>query len=175
MCLKQKDWSKRGIPANSTRCPDHLSRQFLSTTSTFPYSSKNSSAEHIDAFYTWFIITNTLTHLYRQTTHTHTYTHTRTLTHTHAHRHMYKNAWICLTEEFLEVYGKVEAVVRNCLLRWSGLLFEVTGTHRFDQCFCFKHISLFCAPIGAFIRWYLLFLATKDYKCRSEVTLIPCI
>ena len=28
-------------------------------------------------------------------------------------------------EEFLELYGKVEAVDRNCLLRWSGHLFEV--------------------------------------------------
>ena len=50
MCLKQKDWSKRGVPATSTRCPDHLSRQFLTTASTFPYNSKNSSAEHIHSF-----------------------------------------------------------------------------------------------------------------------------
>ena len=64
--------------------------------------------------------------------------------------------WICSAEEFLELYGKVEAVVRNCLLRWSGHLFEVPSTHLFDQCFCFKHISLFYAPIGAFFRWYLL-------------------
>ena len=34
----------------SDRCPDHLSRKFLTTASTFPYSSKNSSAEHIYAF-----------------------------------------------------------------------------------------------------------------------------
>ena len=36
--------------STSNRCPDHLNRQFLTTASTFPYSSKNSSAEHIHAF-----------------------------------------------------------------------------------------------------------------------------
>ena len=59
-------------------------------------------------------------------------------------------SWICTAEEFLELYRKVEAVVRNCLLRWSGHLVEVVGTPLFDQSFCFKHISLFCAAIGAF-------------------------
>ena len=63
-------------------------------------------------------------------------------------------AWICSAEEFLELYGQVEAVVRNCLLRWSGHLFEVPSTHLFNQCFCFKHISLFCAPITAFFCLY---------------------
>ena len=52
-------------------------------------------------------------------------------------------ARICSAEEFLELYGEVETVVRNCLLRWSGHLFEVPSTHLFDQCFCLKHISLF--------------------------------
>ena len=32
------------IEKGVTRCPDHLSRQFLTTASTFPCSSKNSSA-----------------------------------------------------------------------------------------------------------------------------------
>ena len=64
-------------------------------------------------------------------------------------------AWICSAEKFLELYGKVEAVVRNCLLSWSGHLFEVPSTHIFDKCFCFKHISLVYAPIGAFFRWYI--------------------
>ena len=50
VCLKQKEWSKRGVPTTSTKCPDHLSRQFRTTASTFLYSSKNSSAEHIHAF-----------------------------------------------------------------------------------------------------------------------------
>ena len=58
-----------------------------------------------------------------------------------------------LAEEFLELYGKEEAVVRNCLLRWSGQLVEVPGTPLFDQCFCFKHITLFYATIGAFFSW----------------------
>ena len=59
-------------------------------------------------------------------------------------------AWIYSAQEFLELYGKVEAVVRNWLLRWSGHLVEVVGTRIFDQSFCFKHISLFCAAIGTF-------------------------
>ena len=62
ICLKQKHWSKRWVLGTSNRCPDHLGRQFLTTASTFPYSSKNSSAEHIHALSTWLIITNTLTH-----------------------------------------------------------------------------------------------------------------
>ena len=48
--FKAKRLIEKGVPATSTRCPDHLSRQFLTTVSTFPYSSKNSSAEHIHAF-----------------------------------------------------------------------------------------------------------------------------
>ena len=126
-------------------------------------------------------------HSHRQT-HTHSliqtnsyslslsHTHSLTHSHTHAHRDMYKKPWICSAEEFLELYGKVEAVGRNCLLRWSGHLFEVTGTHLFDQSFCFKHISLFCSPIGAFFRWYPPFLCyTKDFTFRSGVILNPCI
>ena len=85
-------------------------------------------------------------------------------------------AWICSTEEFLELYGKVVAVVRNCLLRLSGQLFEVRSTHLFDKCFRFKHIRLFYAPIGAFFRWYPPFLYyTKHFTCRIGVTLNPCI
>ena len=65
-----------------------------------------------------------------------------------------EKAWICSAEEFLEPYGKVETMVRNCLLRWSGHLFEVPSTHLFDQCFCFDHVTLYYAPIGAFSRWF---------------------
>ena len=61
-------------------------------------------------------------------------------------------AWICSAEEFLELYGKVESVVRNCLLSWSGHLVQVADTRLFYKWFCFKHVSLFCAPIGAFFR-----------------------
>ena len=53
--------------------PEHLSRQFLTTASTFPYSSKNASAEHIHVLKTWLIIPKTHTHR-----HTHTDTHTHT-------------------------------------------------------------------------------------------------
>ena len=68
-------------------------------------------------------------------------------------RHVGK-VWICSAEEFLELYGKVKAVIRNCALRWSEHLVEVAGTLLFDQSFCFKHISFFCAPISAFFRWF---------------------
>ena len=78
--------------AISTRCSGHLSRQFLNTASTFPYSSKNSSAEHSHALSTCLILTNTLTHIVKHTysmnhslTNTHTYTHTHTHTHTQTH------------------------------------------------------------------------------------------
>ena len=218
ICLKQKHWSKRCVPVTSNRCPDHLSRQFLTTASTFPYSSKNSSVEHINAFYTypcmrececasmsvwvckcvWFCIwvrvcvclcewvclwwwAMLIKHFY-------TYPCVREcqcvcvcvflcvyvcvclwlsvcvcvcvcvclsmwvslfVMVSHVDK-----ARICSAEEFLELYGKVEAVVRNCVLRWLGHLFEVTGTHLFDQSFCFKHISLLYVPIWAFFLWY---------------------
>ena len=74
------------------RCPDHLSRQFLTTASTFPYRSKNSSAEHIHILSTWFIITNTHTHSHRQThTHTHSHRQIHTMTHSLTHKHKHKN------------------------------------------------------------------------------------
>ena len=199
ICLKQKHWLKRWVLGTSKRCPDHLSRQFPTTASTFPYSSKNSSAEHIHALSKWLIITNTLTyidkhthththsflsrtysrfinmthhhkqtHSHWQTTHTHTLTHTHThwRTNTHAHRDMYKKAWICSAEEFLDLYEKVEAVVKNFPLRWSGHLFEVPSTHLFDQ--FLLHILPFCAPTGAFFRWYPPFLA-RPKILRAEV------
>ena len=116
---------------------------------------------------------HSLTHIDK---HTHTHTHIYAHTHTQAHRDVYKKAWICSAEEFLELYGKEEAVVRNCLLRWSGHLIEVAGTPLFDKSFCFKHVGLFCAPIGAFFRGYPPFPCyTKDFTCKSEVTLNPCI
>ena len=133
--FKQKDWAKRWVPATSTRCPDHLSRQFLTTATTFPYSSKNSSAEHIHAFYTcpcvcvcvcvcvclpkWVSVFVRVRHV--------------------------DKAWICWDEEFLELYGKVEAAVRNCLLRLSGHLVEVAGTPSLFRSvfFSFKHTGLF--------------------------------
>ena len=62
--------------ANSNRCPDHLSRQILTTSSTFPYSSKNSSAEH-----TRFI---NMAHHHKQT-HSHKQTHKHMHTHTYTH------------------------------------------------------------------------------------------
>ena len=60
--FKEKRLIEKGVPATSTRCPDHLSRQLLTTVSTFPFSSKNSSVEHIHALSSWLILTNRLTH-----------------------------------------------------------------------------------------------------------------
>ena len=48
---KAKRLIEKGVPATSTCCPVHLSRQFLSTAYTSPCSSKNYSAEHIHAFF----------------------------------------------------------------------------------------------------------------------------
>ena len=86
ICLKQKYWSKRWVLVTSNRCPDHLSRQYLTSVTTFPYRSKNFSAEHIHALPTLVIITNTLTYIDTHT-HTHTLTHTLTSTNTHTHTH----------------------------------------------------------------------------------------
>ena len=108
-------WSKRGVPATSNRCPDQLSRQFLTTASTFPHSSKKSSAKHIHALSTCLTFINTLAHTLIYTDkHTHKHTHKHTLTHTGT---CITKVWICLAEEFLELHVKVEAVVRNRLLR----------------------------------------------------------
>ena len=125
--LKRKDSDRKGgLPATSTSCPGHLSRKFLTSAFTFPWRYKNYSAEHIHVFQ-----------------HTYPQTHSITLSLTHTHMDMYKNRLICAAEEFLELYGKVEAVVRNYLLRWSGYLFAVPNTHLFDLYFFFKHITLF--------------------------------
>ena len=148
--LKQKYWTKMGIPATSTRCPDHLSRQFLTTVSTFPYSSKNSSAEHIHAFYTYMSLCAwvsvcvcvwvSVSEWVSVWVCVFVYVSECVLMVSHIEK-----ACICSAEKFLELYGKVEAVVRNSLLSWSGHLFEVTGTHLFDQSFCFKHNPFLCS------------------------------
>ena len=96
MCLKQKDWSKRGVPATSTRYSDHLSRQFLITTSTFPYSSKNSSAEHIHTLPTCLTLINTLTHVDK-----HTHSYTDSFTHSHTHTHTLSHS-LTLSETYIE-------------------------------------------------------------------------
>ena len=78
--FKKKLIEQVGIPATSTRCPENLSRQFLTGASTFPYGSKNSSSQHIHALSTCLTLTNTLTHIDKHT-HSHTYIHTHTHTH----------------------------------------------------------------------------------------------
>ena len=145
MCLKQKDWSKRGVPATSTRCPDHLSRQFL----TAPKITQPNifTFLHVSVCVSLFVcvcvcvcvsvcmcLSMWVSVFIRV-------------------RHVGK---VCISsaEEFLVLCGKVEAVTRNCLLRWSEHLVEVDGTPLFfDQSFCFKRISSFCAPKRAFFRW----------------------
>ena len=100
----------KGGTRNLNRCSYQLSRQFLITASTFPYSSKNSSAEHIHILRTCLTLTNTLTHMTNTHshidlfTHTHSHTHTHTHTHIYAHRDIYKkrqyvrlmNFWSCM-------------------------------------------------------------------------------
>ena len=107
--FKAKRLIEKGVPATSIRCPDHFSRQFLITASTFSYGSKNSSAEHIHDVSICLIVTNTLSHIDKHThtlihTHTDSHTHTHTHTHMHAHRDIYKkreyvqlrNFWSCM-------------------------------------------------------------------------------
>ena len=180
MCLKQKDWSKRKghssylnqVPWSPQQTiPDH--RLYLS------YSSKNSSAEHIHTLPTCLTLINTHSH---RRARRRTRTTTRTHAHTHTHTHTYaRRDKPCIRREnmfgwgILDLYGKVEAVVRNCLLMWSRHLVEVVGSPLYDHSFCFKHISLFSSPIRAFFHWYPPFPCyTKDFTCRCEVTLNPC-
>ena len=95
-------------------------------------------------------------------------------------RHV-ENVWIYSTKDFLELHGKVDVVVRNCLLRWSGQLVDVAGTIIFDQ-------SLFVLDIFAFLCWWehvpdcsLLFPATAGHaayfkwiQCASKVLYFIC-
>ena len=98
--LMQKDWSKRWWLVTSNRCPDHLSRQFLTTASTF-HTAIKIPQPNIFTHYQRDLPSNThsLTHIDKHThshkeTHTlvlidkHTLTHTHTThTQTHTHRH----------------------------------------------------------------------------------------
>ena len=152
ICLKQKDWSKRGgVPATSTRRSDLLGRQFLITASTFPYSSKNSSAEHIHNLPTCLTLINTLIHIDKHTL-THWLIHSYSLSLSHTHTETCIKTWICSSEEFLELYGKVEAVVRNFLLRWSGqnLIFSAFN-------YLGKIFKLIVPMIFDLDRWNLVF------------------
>ena len=160
MCLKQKGWSKRGCPTTSTRCPDHFIRQFLTTASTFPYCIKNSSAEDIRAFYTCLCVRECVcvcmcVYVCEWTSQCVTlcvfvYVSEWVLIRV---RHVGK-VWICSAEEFLELYGKVEMVIRNCLLRWSEHLVEVAG-NPFSISHFVLNILTFCAPIRAYFCWFI--------------------
>ena len=83
---------EKGVPASSTRCPNHVSRQLLATASTFSYSPKISPVEHIHALSTCLTRTNTVSHWLNHSLYlslslslTHTHTHTHTTTHTQQH------------------------------------------------------------------------------------------
>ena len=62
---------------------------------------------------------------------------------------------ICSAEEYLELYGNEEAVIRNCLLRWSEYLVKVAGTTPFSISLFALNILAFCAPIRACFRWFI--------------------
>ena len=96
--------------------------QHGSPSQTHCHSNRQTTHTHSHTHTLTHTLTHSLTHTHTHTlslslTHTHTHSHTHTHTHTHADRDMYKKAWICSAEEFLELYDKVDAVVRNCLLR----------------------------------------------------------
>ena len=77
--FKAKTLIEKGGTRNLNQLPYQLSRQFLTTASTFTCSSKNSSAEHIHALSTWLIIANT-----HSLTQANTHTHAHRQTHTHS-------------------------------------------------------------------------------------------
>ena len=148
--FKAKRLIEKGVPATSTRCSDHLSRQFLITASTFSHSSKNSLAEHINTLPTCLTLINTLIHIDKHThSHSHQLIHSHTYTHTHAHRDIYKkreyvrlrNFWSCMERQ----------------RRWSGIV--CYG----DQGTCLRYLvrtfstSVFALNILAFFiprQWY---------------------
>ena len=117
--FKTKWLIERGVPATSNKCLDHLSRQFLTTASTFPYSSKNYSTEHIHALSTCLTLTNTLTHIDKHT-HIHWLIHSlslslslslsQTRTHTHTHAHTVTHTGTCIKSVNMfgyEIFGAV--------------------------------------------------------------------
>ena len=172
---------KGGVPATSTMCSDHLSRQFLITASTFPYAlkipqpniftlwspqqtisdhhlylsirSKNSSAEYIHTLPACLTLINTLTH-------------TET----------------CIKSVNMFGWG-IFGAIRKCRDGGQELSAEVTrapGWGSWNPPFSINLFALthwpFCAPIGVFFCWYPPFPCyTKGFTCRSEVTLNPCI
>ena len=120
---------------------------------------------------------HTHTHTHTQT---HTITHTLSLTHTHTRARARTHGQTCIKSVNMFGWGIFGAVWKG---RGGGqeLCAEVIRAPGwgiwnplFDQSFCFKHISLFCAPIGAFFRWYPPFPCyTKDFTYRNEVNFEP--
>ena len=107
--FKAKRLIEKRVPATSTRCPDHLSRQFLTTASTFPYSSKNSSAEHLRFLYmslcAWVCVNESVIERERERVCVCLFMWVSVYRRV---RHVGK-VWICSADEFLELCGKIEA------------------------------------------------------------------
>ena len=111
------------------------------------------------------------THSHRQRTHTHTHTHTHWRNHNHAHRYMCKKPWIRSAEEFLELYGKVEALVRICLLRWSGPCLRYLVPTFSISVFALNILPFFRIRLEHFSAGTLLFFTTPKIL-RAEVRYI---
>ena len=103
----------------------------------------------------------------------HPYKHTHSHRQTHTHTHTHTLTGTCIKSVNMFGWGIFGAVWKGrngsqeLSAEMSGHLVEVAGTHLFAQSFCLKHISLLCAPIGAYFRWYLPFPCyTRDFTCR---------
>ena len=140
--LNQLPWSPQQT------IPDHLT-----TVSTFPYNSKNSSAEHTHTFNTCLCVcararvcvcvNESVCECVCLSLWVRVFIRVR---------HVGK-VWVYSADEFLERMERLEAVIRNCLLRWSENLVEVAGTPFSISLFALN-ILVFCAPIRAFFRWF---------------------
>ena len=131
--FKAKNWSKRGY-----QLPQPGALIISADNSWSPPLPFHTALKFLNRTYSHF--TN-MPHPYKHITILDKRTHIHTQTHCHAHRDMYKQCEYVRLRNFWSCIGKVEAVVRNCLLRWSGHLVEVAGTHLFDQPFAFNKLA----------------------------------
>ena len=120
--------------------------------------------------------THTHTHwLIHSLTHTHTHTHTHI--HTKTHTHILKHTGTCVKSVNMFSWGIFGAVweSRGGGQELSAEVIRAPGWGSWYPPF-WPLLPFFCAPIGAFFRWYPPFPCyTKDFTCRSEVPLNPCI
>ena len=163
ICLKQKNDRKKWVPVASTSCPHHLSTKFLTTSSTFPCISKNSSAENIHILSTRLTLTNTITH-----TLTHSLARSHRQTRTLSHRHIQTDSLthrviIKIVSTFGWGISRAAWKGRGRGQELSAEVIRAPGWSNwyplFDQSLFFKHISLY-APTGAFSSHTFIFPAT---------------